>query len=680
MIVTSVIRMGTATLLVATLMASCGGSGGADQTQSDPQTSRRASPRTTGDVELRRIGRLPEPAQLPSVAMLANNRALALGGLGSTDTSTDGIVSIGPSGAARAVGRLPAPLHDSAAASIAGRAYLFGGGDAAPSDRILRVAANGQATSVGRLPVAASDVAAATVGSTAYVVGGYTGTTALRSVLAFSPGRPVRQVATLPVPLRYAAVSAVGRSLLIAGGTSGSTAQRAILRYRPGATGVTRIGRLPQPLTHAAGVSMGGRFYVVGGRGDQADSASAAIWSVDPATGHVRKAGRLPSALSDVAAVGESDSFLVIAGRDRAGAVHAEILRARPRVVARPRNAAGAVPPLLSRRDVYAADRAGRMSRVVRHFPARIYVPNSESDTVDVIDPRTYRVVGHFATGAQPQHVTPSYDLKTLWVDNDQGNSLTPIDPRTGRPGKRVHVDDPYNLYFTPSGRYAIVVAERLKRLDFRDAHSMKLRHSLAVPTCSGVDHMDFTANGRYALASCEFGGTMIVVEIPHQRVVRTLRLRRGSMPQDVKLSPDGDTFYVADMASGGVWKIDAHRFRKAGFTRTGKGAHGLYASRDSRVLFVSNRDEGSISLISFRKRRVVDKWRLPDPASPDMGGVSPSGRVLWLSGRYDGEVYAISTRTGRLIKRIKVGSQPHGLCVYPQPGRYSLGHTGVFR
>ena len=29
---------------------------------------------------------------------------------------------------------------------------------------------------------------------------------------------------------------------------------------------------------------------------------------------------------------------------------------------------------------------------------------------------------------------------------------------------------------------------------------------------------------------------------------------------------------------------------------------------------------------------------------------------------------------------RIPVGSGPHGLAVYPQPGRYSLGHTGVFR
>jgi DNA-binding beta-propeller fold protein YncE len=329
--------------------------------------------------------------------------------------------------------------------------------------------------------------------------------------------------------------------------------------------------------------------------------------------------------------------------------------------------------------DVYAADRPGRLSRAVRGDPPRVYVPNSESDTVDVIDQRSGRIVDHFATGELPQHVTPSWDLRTLWVTNDAANTLTPIDPRTGHHGEQVAVDDPYNLYFTPSGRYAIVVAERLRRLDFRDAHSMRLHHALAVP-CAGVDHIDFTADGRFLLASCEFAGKLIVVDVGRERVVRSIALRPGAMPQDVKLSPDGRVFYVADMASGGVWLVGGTRFRKFGFVPTGRGAHGLYASRDSRLLYVSNRGEGSISLISFRTRKPVKKWRLPGGGSPDMGGVSADGRTLWLSGRYHAEVYAISTRTGRLRARIKVGAGPHGLCVYPQPGRYSLGHTGVFR
>jgi YVTN family beta-propeller protein len=337
------------------------------------------------------------------------------------------------------------------------------------------------------------------------------------------------------------------------------------------------------------------------------------------------------------------------------------------------------VPPLLNPHDVYAADRPGMLSPVVRNFPERIYVPNSESNTVSVIDPHTFKVVDEFPVGALPQHVVPSYDLKTLWVANDEGNSLTPVDPATGKPGNPVPVTDPYNMYFSPDGHYAIVVAERLERLDFRDAQTMRMHHSLHLP-CPGVDHMDFTADGRYAVASCEFGSKLVEVDVQGERVVGGLTLPEGSMPQDVKLSPDGSVFYVADMMANGVWLIDAHSFKRIGFIPTGAGAHGLYASRDSRDLYVSNRNEGSVSVISFAQRKVVEKWVLPGGGSPDMGGVSADGKVLWLSGRYNAEVYAISTKDGKLLARIPVGNGPHGLCVYPQPGRYSLGHTGVFR
>jgi len=340
----------------------------------------------------------------------------------------------------------------------------------------------------------------------------------------------------------------------------------------------------------------------------------------------------------------------------------------------------GRIPPLLDRANVYAGEAPGLLSPVVRHDPALLYVPNSQSNSVDVISQRTGRIIRRFATGQLPQHITPSWDLRTLYVTNDAGNSLTPIDPRTGRPGRRIPVLDPYNLYFTADGRRAIVVAEAHRELDFRDPHTMALRKALPVPQCAGVDHMDFTADGRTALVSCEFAGRMIVVDLVHERVVGTIPLRSGAMPQDVKLSPDGRTFYVADMASNGVWLIDARTWHVIRLQPTGRGAHGLYPSRDGRVLYVSNRGEGSVSLISFRTRRPFRKWRIPGGGSPDMGGVSADGRVLWLTGRYDGVVYAISTRTGRLLHRIRVGNGPHGMCVWPQPGRYSIGHTGILR
>jgi YVTN family beta-propeller protein len=337
------------------------------------------------------------------------------------------------------------------------------------------------------------------------------------------------------------------------------------------------------------------------------------------------------------------------------------------------------MPPVLDPSDIYSADRPGALSPVVRDFPERVYVPNTESNTVDVIDPKTFKVIDHFKVGRLPQHVTPSYDLKTLWVLNDRGNSLTKIDPKTGEKRETIPVLDPYNMYYTPDGKYAIVVAEQRERLEFYNAQTMKLDQQVWVP-CKGVDHMDFSADGRYLIASCEFGEAVIKFDVTAKKMIGKLPISPAGMPQDVKTSPDGSVFYVADMHANGVHLVDGDNLKQIGFIATGKGAHGLYVSRDSKVLYVSNRGEGSISLIDLATRKVTTKWEFPGGGSPDMGGVSSDGKVLWLAGRYNSEVYAIDTANGKLLARIPVGHGPHGLCIYPQPGRYSLGHTGVFR
>ena len=617
---------------------------------------------------------LAAPVQDAAAVALGGGRVMLLGGLTVTDTSRADIWIVGARGDRRA-GSLPLGLHDTAAVRIGPAVYVFGGGTNAgtQSDSIARVPVRGGTVAdVGRLPAPSSDQSAAAIGGTAYVVGGYTGTRWLNTIVAWRPGSRARVVARLPFTLRYSAVTAVGRSLVIAGGSlENGAASSAVLVFTPG-HGVRRIGRLPVATTHAAAATIGGVAFVIGGRSATVGSAHDSIVSVDVRTHAIRQAGTLAFPRSDLAAVSFGPSILLAGGRGRDGAVatRGELVPASARVRSE-----------TASQSVYAFDGAERLTGAARFAKPLVYVPNSESATVDVIDPRTYKVVDHFAVGLLPQHVVPSYDLRTLYVTNDVGNSLTVIDPRTGRHGRSIPVPDPYNMYFTPDGRYAIVVAERLHRLDFRDPHTFSLHHSLSVP-CAGVDHMDFSADGRYLIASCEFSGQLVKVDVQRERVLRVLDLPDGpgGMPQDVRVSPDGKIFYVADLTAGGVWEIDGRRFKVMGFVRTGAGAHGLYPSRDGKYLYVSNRGAGSVSVISFRTRRVVKTWRIPGGGSPDMGGVSADGKVLWLSGRYNSAVYAISTRTGRLLARIHVGAGPHGLCVWPQPGRYSLGHTDNMR
>ena len=351
------------------------------------------------------------------------------------------------------------------------------------------------------------------------------------------------------------------------------------------------------------------------------------------------------------------------------------------------------MPPAVDAANLYSETRPDKLSPAVAQALPRVYVPNLKSNDVYVIDPATLKVVDRFRVGINPQHIVPSYDLKTLWVTNNAegrtDGSLTPIDPATGKPGKSVAVDDPYNMYFTSDGHSAIVVAEALKRLDFRDPQTMALQSSLPVPQCAGINHADFSIDGRFVIFTCEFEGSLTKIDLVGRKVLGYLKLSRGGMPQDIRVSPDGKIFFVADMKADGVFVIDGDSFKEIGFIKTGVGTHGLYPSRDGTKLYVANRGsnhirgkphgKGSVSVVDFATRRIVATWPIPGGGSPDMGNVSVDGKVLWLSGRYDNVVYAIDTASGE-VRTIPVGKEPHGLTVWPQPGRYSLGHTGNMR
>jgi YVTN family beta-propeller protein len=351
------------------------------------------------------------------------------------------------------------------------------------------------------------------------------------------------------------------------------------------------------------------------------------------------------------------------------------------------------MPPVTDPANLYSETRTDKMSPAVANALPRVYVPNLKSNDVYVIDPATFKVVDKFKVGINPQHIVPSWDLKTLWVTNNAegrtDGSLTPIDPSTGKPGKTVAVDDPYNMYFSPDGRSAIVVAEALKRLDLRDPQTMALQSSIAVPQCAGINHADFSIDGKFAIFTCEFQGSLAKIDLVGGKVLGYLKLSKAGMPQDIRVSPDGKIFYVADMKADGIFVIDGDSFKEIGFIQTGKGTHGLYPSRDGTKLYVANRGsnhihgkphgKGSVSVVDFATRRIVANWPIPEGGSPDMGNVSADGKTLWLSGRYDNVVYAIDTTSGE-VRKIPVGKEPHGLTVWPQPGRYSLGHTGNMR
>jgi YVTN family beta-propeller protein len=325
--------------------------------------------------------------------------------------------------------------------------------------------------------------------------------------------------------------------------------------------------------------------------------------------------------------------------------------------------------------NVYAATMSGKVKESLANLPERVYVPDVTRNTVEVIDPKTFEIIDSFAVEQLPYHVTPTWDMSALYVNNEASNSFTVIDPKTGRPSDSVPVTFPYNFYFTPDGSKAIVVAERLQRIGFRDPKTWDLIGSVYIPW-PGVDHLDFSKDGSYFLASSEWSGVVSKIDTNKMELVDYAEV--GGLPIDIKLSPDGSVFYVANQGTMGVSVIDGDTMKQVDFIPTGEGAHGLQVSRDTKYLYVTNRLEGTVSVIDFAKRKVVDTWFTG--GTPDMMQISPDGRQLWVSGRYDGAVYVLDTSNGKSLATIYTGTEPHGLAYFPNPGRFSLGHNGVYR
>lgn len=326
--------------------------------------------------------------------------------------------------------------------------------------------------------------------------------------------------------------------------------------------------------------------------------------------------------------------------------------------------------------NVYEAAMTTEVREDLAELPERVYVPNVVDGTVSVIDPETFEILDEYAVGELPYHVTPSWDMKTLYVNNEASGTFTVIDPKTGRPLGTVEAPFPYNFYYTPDGEKAVVVAERLQTLEFRDPETWEVLGSVYIPW-PGVDHLDFSADGKYLLASSEWSGVVSKVDVEKIELVDYVEVT-GNLPIDIKLSPDGEHFYVANQGSGGVSVIEPDSMEEVDFFPTGAGAHGLQISRDATLLYVSNRMEGTVSVIDFETDEVIDTWYTG--GTPDMFQLSPDGTRLWVSGRYDGAVYVLDTRSGELLSTIYTGAEPHGITYFPNPGRYSLGHNGVYR
>ncbi len=273
--------------------------------------------------------RLPVPVQR-AVALADRGKLRILGGLTAFGRSTPDVTSFDlATGAMSHSPGLPLGVHDAAGVVFAGRMIVFGGG-ASTSVATVQQAGGGI---VGSLPTARSDLAATMIGDTAYLVGGYDGRTFRRDVLATTDGISFRIVARLAEGVRYPAVAALGHIIFVIGGESPGGASTANMIAVDTLSGrVTKLGSLPQPLSHASAIVINGELFVMGGTDGR--RRSDRIWRVDPVAGSVASAGLLTYAVADAAATVDGDRGYLVGGTGNDGTVLASIITLTPRPAA----------------------------------------------------------------------------------------------------------------------------------------------------------------------------------------------------------------------------------------------------------------------------------------------------------------------------------------------------------
>ena len=310
-----------------------------------------------------------------------------------------------------------------------------------------------------------------------------------------------------------------------------------------------------------------------------------------------------------------------------------------------------------------------------------VYVPNSDSNTVDVIDQRTFKVVEHFAVGALPQHVVPSWDLKTLYVTNDAATSLTPIDPRTGKPGRTIPVDDPYNMYFTPTAATRSSSRSGCTGSTSAIAHTFKLQSLAARSRARASTTWTSLPTARYVIVSCEFSGQMLKVDVARERVVGVLHAaaRRGAAGREALARREGLLRRRHELER----RLAGRRrraSRPAASCRRARRARPLSEPRRAVPLRHESRRGLDLRHLVRDAARSCTRGTSPAAAAPTWGTSRPTARSCGCPAATTASSTRSARANGRLLAKIPVGAGPHGLCVWPQPGRYSLGHTGILR
>src|SRR5262249_35608811 len=137
---------------------------------------------------------------------------------------------------------------------------------------------------------------------------------------------------------------------------------------------------------------------------------------------------------------------------------------------------------------------------------------NSDDDTISVIDTGTYKEMSRVYIGRAPHHLMLTPDHKSLILALAGGDELVFIDMATGIIKQRLAASDPYQIGFSPDGKWFVANSLRLDRIDIYDGKDYRLVHRL--PAATMPSHIGFSPDSGTVYVSLQGSNNLTAIEL----------------------------------------------------------------------------------------------------------------------------------------------------------------------
>ncbi|HYD06385.1 MAG TPA: hypothetical protein VEC60_11710 [Reyranella sp.] len=294
----------------------------------------------------------------------------------------------------------------------------------------------------------------------------------------------------------------------------------------------------------------------------------------------------------------------------------------------------------------------------------QVIVLNSDGASYSIVSRSQRAEIGRLPIGREPHHLMPTPDGQELLLASTVTNELVGVDIRTGE-RKRVVRDiiDPYQLGFSPDGKWFVTAAYRLDHVDiYRYDGNFKLAGRIFISSLPS--HLAFDAESKTVFVTLQESARTVAIDLETQLIKWNSEV--GKAPAGIVMLPDNKRLLVALTGEDSVVTLDPVKGTVIGRLQTGKGAHNFWPKGDGRHWFLSNRNEGTVSLIDTEEMKVAASVRVP--GGPDCMDITPDGKELWVTQRFLRRVAIIDVPTMRLVASIPVGKSPHGVFILRAP------------